>query len=73
MIEREIKQNIIKDWDSKKAIILMGPRQVGKTTLINELVEGKSVLKLNGDDPQTRLQLSNVDLHFLKNLFPIMK
>ncbi len=68
MIEREISKNILNDWNSKKAIVLLGPRQVGKTTLINQLVDGKSVLKLNGDDPQTRIQLSNVDFNFLKNL-----
>lgn len=68
MIDRIVQKNILRDWQSKKAIILLGPRQVGKTTLINHLVEGKKVLKLNGDDPQTRIQLENVSFNFLKNL-----
>lgn len=68
MIKREIEPKILQDWNSKKAIVLLGPRQVGKTTLINDLVKEHSVLKLNGDDPQTRIQLSNVDFNFLKNL-----
>ena len=68
MIKREISEQIIKDRDNKKAIILLGPRQVGKTTLIQNLVKNTNVLKLNGDDPQTRLQLSNANFNFLKNL-----
>lgn len=68
MIKREVIPFILEDWDLKKAIILLGPRQVGKTTLINELIKDKSVLKLNGDEPQTRIQLSNADFNFLKNL-----
>jgi hypothetical protein len=51
--------------DNKKAIVLVGPRQVGKTTLIHNLVEGKKTLFLNGDDPQTRLQFSNATFQFL--------
>lgn len=68
MIQRELTKNILEDWGSKKAIILLGPRQVGKTTLITQLVDGKSVLKLNGDNPQTRIQLSDVNFNFLENL-----
>lgn len=67
MIARDLDQNILEDWDKKKAIVLLGPRQVGKTTLIQNLVEGKKVLFLNGDDPQTRLQFSNANFTFLKN------
>ncbi|WP_276978409.1 ATP-binding protein [Flavobacterium filum] len=67
MINRVLHQNILEDWDKKKAIVLLGPRQVGKTTLIKNLVEGKKVLFLNGDDPQTRLQFSNANFLFLKN------
>jgi predicted AAA+ superfamily ATPase len=67
MIARDLHQNILEDWDKKKAIVLLGPRQVGKTTLIQNLVEGKKVLFLNGDDPQTRLQFSNANFTFLKN------
>ena len=38
MIIRDISKNIVADWDYKKAIVLLGPRQVGKTTLIEKLV-----------------------------------
>jgi len=41
-----------------KAIILLGPRQVGKTTLINQILDGKPHLFLDADDPATRLALT---------------
>ena len=37
MIERELKNIIIKHLFKKKAVILIGPRQSGKTTLIKEI------------------------------------
>lgn len=67
MIARDISKNILDDWDNKKAIVLLGPRQVGKTTLIQKLVEGKKVLFLNGDNPQTRLTFANANFAFLLN------
>lgn len=65
MITRTITQNLITDCDNKKAIVVIGPRQVGKTTLIQKIVEDKKTLFLNGDDPQTRLQLINANFQFL--------
>lgn len=65
MIKREITSTILADWDCKKAIVLLGPRQVGKTTLIRSLVADKNVLWLNGDDPQTRLVFSDASFNFL--------
>lgn len=68
MIERVISYSIKEDWDNKKAIILLGPRQVGKTTLIEELVKNHKTLWLNGDDIQTRNNLSNSNATFLFQL-----
>ena len=39
MIARTITQNLITDCDNKKAVVVIGPRQVGKTTLIQKIVE----------------------------------
>ena len=66
-ITRDIAKNIEEDWDSKKAIVLLGPRQVGKTTLVQKLTEGKNTLFLNGDNPQTRLTFANANFNFLMN------
>jgi uncharacterized protein len=68
MITRTLTSNLLEDYDNKKAIVLVGPRQVGKTTLIHKLVEGKKALFLNGDDPQTRMQLANANFQFLLQL-----
>lgn len=68
MILRTITQNLIVDCDNKKAIVVIGPRQVGKTTLIQKIVEDKKTLFLNGDDPQTRLQLASANFQFLVQL-----
>lgn len=68
MIIRDIKNNLTEDFDKKKAVVVIGPRQVGKTTLIEELVKDKKVLFLNGDDPQTRMQLSDANFQFLLQL-----
>ena len=51
-----------------KVIVLMGPRQVGKTTLLKNNFTTKDTLWLNGDDPDIRLQLANRSSTFLKKL-----
>ncbi|MDD3771127.1 MAG: ATP-binding protein [Weeksellaceae bacterium] len=50
---RRILQNTIKEkFHSGKAIVLMGARQVGKTTLLKDSIENpEDVLWLNGDEP----------------------
>ena len=48
MINRIIKSSILSDYKRRKVIVLLGARQVGKTTLLSELCEGKDrVLSLN--------------------------
>ncbi|MDD7455724.1 MAG: ATP-binding protein [Bacteroidales bacterium] len=51
MIERLVTGSILNDYKKGKVIILLGPRQVGKTTLLEKLKEGnKNVLSINCDD-----------------------
>lgn len=70
MITRILKQTINRDLSLNKTIILLGARQVGKTTLLNELCANeKELLVFNGDEPDTRELLSNVTSAQLKNLF----
>ncbi|MFN6091634.1 MAG: AAA family ATPase, partial [Bacteroidota bacterium] len=54
MIKRTLSEIIQNRFFKGKAILLLGPRQVGKTTLIQELIIGKEYLFLNGDDPSIR-------------------
>ncbi|HPI44552.1 MAG TPA: AAA family ATPase, partial [Tenuifilaceae bacterium] len=59
MFERII-ENAIKDKvNSGKAIVVVGARQVGKTTLINKILKDKNYLFLDADDPSTRNFLQN--------------
>lgn len=51
-----------------KAIILNGPRQVGKTTLIQEILKNKDFLFLNGDDPTVRQILNSPNTKELQNI-----
>ncbi len=70
MITRILKQIINRDLSLNKTIILLGARQVGKTTLLNELCANeKELLVFNGDEPDTRELLSHVTSVQLKNLF----
>ncbi|MCC6328393.1 MAG: ATP-binding protein [Acidobacteria bacterium] len=67
MITRVLKNTLAKRVDHKKAIILLGPRQVGKTTLITEIAASLGDhLFIDGDDPETRLQWSNPSKAFVE-------
>jgi len=68
MIKRTLYQSIQTKFFKGKALILLGPRQVGKTTLINELLAAKDHLFLNGDDPAIREMLDGVTTSKLKSI-----
>jgi predicted AAA+ superfamily ATPase len=53
-INRSVEKLIREKLKDKKAIILFGPRQVGKSTLFKQLLKDSSVLWLYGDQPQTQ-------------------
>ncbi len=60
MIHRIIEQLIKNDFGRGKIIVLIGARQVGKTTLFDSVVRGSSnVLKLNCDNYDDRSDLEN--------------
>ncbi|MDP5171891.1 MAG: ATP-binding protein [Bacteroidia bacterium] len=70
MIPRLLEGQIQPFISPKKAIVLTGPRQVGKTTLVTRLANGleQPVLWLTGDDPAIREALSGISLAQLKPL-----
>src|SRR5699024_1136991 len=68
MIERTIKESIEKRFGKGKAIFLIGPRQVGKTTLFNQILDGREFLFLNGDDSTVRKILTNPNMEELRNI-----
>lgn len=60
MIHRIIEQLVENDFGRGKIIVLMGARQVGKTTLFDSVVSGSSnVLRLNCDNYDDRSDLEN--------------
>jgi len=61
MIPRKLKENIEAHIGKGKAIIVLGPRQAGKTTLVKTMFSAadKKVLWFNGDDSDTRELFSN--------------
>jgi predicted AAA+ superfamily ATPase len=68
MIKRTLSQTIQEKFFKGKAIVLLGSRQVGKTTLIKQLLLDRPYLFLNGDDPATRDLLERASLSRLKNI-----
>jgi hypothetical protein len=59
-IDRELEQVIKNRLFQRKAIVVVGPRQVGKTTLLHLISKssGKKVLFLNCDEPDIRTKLN---------------
>ena len=66
MILREITSLLQKKMDDQKVIILLGPRQVGKTTILKKEFFTDETLFLNGDDADIRANLANPTASFLK-------
>lgn len=55
MIRRQLEDSIVSLLESPKAIIIMGARQVGKSTLLNDVLGKRNdVMWMNGDDPDVQ-------------------
>ena len=68
MIRRQLFLPLTDRLFTGKAIILTGPRQVGKTTLIREMIAKEDFLFLDGDDITVRNMLSDINTEKLKLL-----
>jgi len=68
MYSRYLSDKIKDRIDSGKAIVLIGPRQVGKTTLIESILESKDYLLLDGDDPKTRTLLTEPNTEQIRRI-----
>ncbi len=68
MIDRTLIPLIIKGLNRGKIIILIGPRQVGKTTLAKEIAQqiNLKTLWLNGDEADIRILFSDITSTHLK-------
>jgi len=68
MYTRYISDIIEKKIGSGKAIVVIGPRQVGKTTLIETILKNKDYLFLNGDDPKTKTLLTEPNTEQIRTI-----
>ena len=66
MYQRLLENTVKEKIGSGKAIIIVGARQVGKTTLIKKLLQGKEYLFLDADDPTIRQLLSRPNTEQIK-------
>lgn len=70
MIPRTIQQQIISKISDNKAILIIGPRQCGKTTLLKMIRDAipDGIVWFNGDNPADSGLLENSPVERLKNL-----
>ena len=67
MIKRTLSEKILALLGGKKAITIMGARQVGKSTLLQMMLgERENVVWMNGDDPDIQDLFSNMTSTRLK-------
>ncbi|PIQ15684.1 MAG: ATPase [Flavobacteriales bacterium CG18_big_fil_WC_8_21_14_2_50_32_9] len=60
LINRDLRSQLLEKWNSRKVLVVIGPRQVGKTTLVRSLCEKEGdYLFINGDDAEDRVVLEN--------------
>jgi uncharacterized protein len=70
MFERIITEQIRQRLGRKKAILILGPRQTGKTTLVKQILSdftGKSMY-MNADEPFDRMRLTDASSDQLRQL-----
>ena len=69
LIARTLKEIIENKLDSGKAIIILGSRQTGKTSLLKSIFMGRDdVLFLNGDEIDVRNIFENINTSRLKSI-----
>lgn len=68
MFSRNLEKIIKEKINSGKAIVLIGARQVGKTTLIKTVLKEIDYLFLDADDPTTRNLLSNPNTEQIRTI-----
>jgi uncharacterized protein len=70
MIHRYIESALLESASAepRKLVLLLGPRQTGKTTLVRQIMEQSTdkTLYLTGDDPTVRTRLTDVGIESLR-------
>lgn len=68
MIKRLIQQQVEQRLFKGKAIILLGPRQVGKSTLVKMVTTAEDPIIMTGDDADDRNLLTDASVSSLKSM-----
>ena len=70
MIKRDLTEVIEKVFFKKKAVIVIGARQTGKTTLVRDILDSRleKVVYFNGDESDTNDIFSSYTITGLKNI-----
>lgn len=70
MIQRTIIKNIEQEFFQKKAIVILGARQVGKSTLLKEILKKQeNILWLDAENPDVHLIFESASATRLKSFF----
>ena len=62
MIQRRAFRTVCDALERQAAVAIIGPRQVGKTTLALEVAEGRNALYLDLQSPRDRQKLADPEL-----------
>ncbi|MCR4819023.1 MAG: ATP-binding protein [Fretibacterium sp.] len=68
-IKRTLESSILKINQDYSCLLLMGPRQTGKTTMLEHLMEGTDRAKVTLDDPENR-RLAKSDPELFLQMYP---
>lgn len=68
-IKRTLEQSILEISKDYSCLLLIGPRQVGKTTMLEHLMEGTNRKKVSLDDSENR-RLAKSDPHLFLEMHP---
>lgn len=70
MINRTLEHKIKEAFKLNKVIVLLGARQVGKTTILNSLFPNpKNIHFINGDEPDAAAEISDLSSTRLQSMF----
>ena len=70
LVKRTLQDMIEQHLFGGKAILLIGARQVGKSTLLEQVVKDRTeqILRLNCDEPEVREMLTSINSQQLRLL-----
>lgn len=67
MLERAIQQQVLKALRRQSTVALIGPRQVGKTTLALDIADSRDSIYVDLERPRDRNKLNAPELFFAQN------